>query len=349
MRIARGTGPTGLAGIRPWRRLKGTQTDLVRPFLKVSKSEIMDFLKHSNTPFCIDPTNSDVDHQTRAWIRQSLIPAISNRLNPKSVQALGRLADLVREEQDELSLLIHDHYKNSVRRDLFTQSCQLQLNPFRMARTNWLRRQILRKIWLEMGWPMREMSLQHWVRLSRWVNSKSISEGCVLHLPGFILATKTVSEIRFQYHLDNSQVTLQESFNESLPISFDSPGEVLAGDLEIQSKWLSTIPTIPEIIAFNPSEYAVIDPAKLVSPMLLRHPQNGDQFAPLGLNGHHQKLVDFLRTQGVSNHSKKLTWVLCDQIGIVWVVSHRVADRVKITPDSRSALLISARKIGSEI
>lgn len=349
MRIARGTGPTGMAGIRPWRRLKGTQTDLVRPFLKVTKSEIMRLLNHSNTPFCIDPTNVDTDHQTRAWVRQSLIPALKDRLNPQSVQALGQLANLVREEQDELGLLVHDKFKICVTPDLLNQNCHIHLPRFRTAGSAWLRRQILRKIWLEMGWPMREMSLQHWVRLSRWLNPKSIADGSILQLPGRILATKTGSKVRFEQHHAHSQPVLQEGLNDNLPVPMDCPDEVIVDDLKIQSKWLSKIPTISDIVAFNPSEYAVIDPAKLVSPIFLRHPQNGDQFDPLGLNGHHQKLVDFLRIQGVPTHLKNKTWIMCDQVGVIWVVGYRVSDRVKITPESRSALLISARRIGSEL
>ena len=348
MRIARGTGPTGMAGIRPWRRLKGTQTDLVRPFLKVSKSEIMDFLNLSNTPFCIDPTNTDTDHQTRAWVRQSLIPSLKDRLNPCSVQALGRLADLVREEQDQLGLIIHDNYKKCAKPDLVNLNCDIHPSRFRTAGSAWLRRQILRKIWSEMGWPMREMSLQHWVRLSRWVSSRSILHGSILHLPGHIQATRTDSRIRIEHHQNRLQVTLEESVNDNLPIPFDCPGEVIADDLKIQASPLSTIPTIPEIVALDPSEYAAIDPEKLVGPIFLRHPQNGDRFDPLGLRGRHQKLVDFLRIQGVSHHDKKKIWIMCDQIGVIWVVGHRISDRVKITSASRSALLISARRIGSD-
>ena len=131
-------------------------------------------------------------------------------------------------------------------------------------------------------------------------------------------------------------------------VKISGPGEVIADDLKIQASPLSTIPTIPEIVALDPSEYAAIDPEKLVGPIFLRHPQNGDRFDPLGLRGRHQKLVDFLRIQGVSHHDKKKTWIMCDQVGVVWVVGHRISDRVKITSASRTALLISARRIGSD-
>jgi tRNA(Ile)-lysidine synthase len=277
-----------------------------------------------------------------------LIPTLKDRLNPLSIQALGRLADLIREEQDELGLIIHDNYKKCAKPDLLNLKCDIHPSRFRTAGSAWLRRQILRKIWSEMGWPMREMSLQHWVRLSRWVSSRSITEGSILQLPGHIQATRTDSEIRIEHHTNSLQVSLEARVKHNLPIPFDCPGELIADDLKIQAKPLSTIPTIPEIVALDASEYAAIDPEKLIAPIFLRHPQNGDRFDPLGLRGRHQKLVDFLRIQGVSHHDKNKTWIICDQVGVIWVVGHRISDRVKISPESRLAMLISARRIGSD-
>jgi len=42
MRLARGSGPLGMSGIRPFRSLASGRTDLVRPLLKVSRAEILE-------------------------------------------------------------------------------------------------------------------------------------------------------------------------------------------------------------------------------------------------------------------------------------------------------------------
>ncbi len=337
MRMARGTGPTGMAGIRPWRHLEGTQADLVRPFLKIPKSKILSYLTSSKIPFCNDPTNLDEDHQTRAWVRQSLIPLIQNRLNPQFTQALGRLADLAREEQDELGQIILERLQTCTVLDRETNTCRIQIRRFRKAGSARSRRQILRKIWLEMCWPMREMSFQHWVRLNRWLFSKQTLDGSVYQLPGHIQATRSGMDVSIQ--LANPATPIFPDFDVDDPkiIPFDWPGRVVVDQWDLQATPFSKIPQIGEIVAMEPSMEAVIDPEKVIPPVFLKHPADGEKFDPLGLSGHHQKLVDFLRILGVSNHLKKQTWVMYDQIGVIWVVGHRIADRVKITPESRSA------------
>jgi tRNA(Ile)-lysidine synthase len=56
-RIGRGSGITGLAGIRPQRTRDGMQ--ILRPLLGVSKVQLMAFLHKEKIAYAIDPTNAD--------------------------------------------------------------------------------------------------------------------------------------------------------------------------------------------------------------------------------------------------------------------------------------------------
>jgi tRNA(Ile)-lysidine synthase len=56
-RIGRGSGITGLAGIRTQRTRDGMQ--ILRPLLAVSKAELMAFLHREKIGYAVDPTNAD--------------------------------------------------------------------------------------------------------------------------------------------------------------------------------------------------------------------------------------------------------------------------------------------------
>ena len=64
MRLARGSGVTGLAGMRPRRRLQGADPiDLVRPLLDVPKVRLEATLKAVGVRWIEDPTNSDLAYE----------------------------------------------------------------------------------------------------------------------------------------------------------------------------------------------------------------------------------------------------------------------------------------------
>ncbi len=87
MRILRGTGPAGLAGI-PARR-EGA-APLVRPFLAIERAAIDEHVASRELPIWDDPMNSD--HAiSRVRIRREVLPAL-RRENPQLDAALVRLA-----------------------------------------------------------------------------------------------------------------------------------------------------------------------------------------------------------------------------------------------------------------
>ncbi len=74
-----------------------------------------------------------------------------------------------------------------------------------------------------------------------------------------------------------------------------------------------------------------IDVDRVVPPLQVRGPLPGDRFNPLGLGGSEQALNDFFRGRGVARGERAFTPLLCDRVGILWVVGHRIADRVRLT------------------
>ena len=95
-----------------------------------------------------------------------------------------------------------------------------------------------------------------------------------------------------------------------------------------------TIHTVPDS-ALPRNE--TIDLDRIVLPLWLR-PVPGDRFEPLGMAGKSTPLNDFFRGRGVNREERSRTPLLCDAIGIIWVVGHRIADRVKLTEETSRKL-----------
>jgi tRNA(Ile)-lysidine synthase len=95
MRLVRGSGSSGLAGMR------ARSGDLLRPFLEVSREEILEHLRTHGIPFREDPTNADPLF-LRNRIRHELIPYLEHRFNPRIREGLARTASLLAEEDDLL-------------------------------------------------------------------------------------------------------------------------------------------------------------------------------------------------------------------------------------------------------
>ena len=69
-------------------------------------------------------------------------------------------------------------------------------------------------------------------------------------------------------------------------------------------------------------------------PLMIRSAQPGDRFEPLGLGGRSQPLNDFFRGRKVARSDRAAVPIVCDQAGIIWVVGHRIAHRVRLNKET---------------
>jgi tRNA(Ile)-lysidine synthase len=106
-RLARGTGPTGLAGIYP------VVGHVVRPLLEARREELRDELRALGQEWREDASNQDVTRM-RARVRQSVLPHIERELQPGVVKHLSELAHLVREEESFWTALVQGCVESSV-------------------------------------------------------------------------------------------------------------------------------------------------------------------------------------------------------------------------------------------
>ncbi len=98
MWLLRGTGRGGLAGMEPM-----TAEGVIRPLIRVRRSEVRAHLLAMGQPFSDDASNDDLA-RTRNWIRHRLIPRIEERF-PEAIARMGAAAESVGAEESLLDEL----------------------------------------------------------------------------------------------------------------------------------------------------------------------------------------------------------------------------------------------------
>ncbi len=83
------------AGVSSWKGMDIIDGDLFRPFLRISQSEIMDFVQNFNIPYRIDRSNEESTY-ARNFIRNQWFPDL-NRLFPGWEENLLKLQDRAEE------------------------------------------------------------------------------------------------------------------------------------------------------------------------------------------------------------------------------------------------------------
>lgn len=95
--LLRGTGPDGIAGMRPRRELV-PGIDLARPLLRVAADDLRYYCHVHALPYAVDPTNADLGIRRNA-VRQALDAL--RPLFPGLDAAVARTAELVGEEVEQ--------------------------------------------------------------------------------------------------------------------------------------------------------------------------------------------------------------------------------------------------------
>jgi tRNA(Ile)-lysidine synthase len=103
MRVIRGSGPAGLAGIHTRLEVENDGGEIcgeiVRPLLPFRRSELEQYLKAIGQSWREDSTNSDLFF-TRNRVRHLLMPVLEKEFNPAVAENLAELAEIASGEQD---------------------------------------------------------------------------------------------------------------------------------------------------------------------------------------------------------------------------------------------------------
>lgn len=76
--------------------------------------------------------------------------------------------------------------------------------------------------------------------------------------------------------------------------------------------------------------------------LTLRNWRHGDCIDPMGMNGRHKKVSDIFIDAKIPRTERLRVPIVADEAGILWIVGHCVAERAKVTPETRRRLYLAA-------
>src|SRR4051812_37580077 len=108
LRLLRGSSPEGLVGMD---EIGPSPADaklrLVRPLLKYTKNQILEYARVEKIKFREDRTNQSIDF-LRNRIRHELIPLLEQNYQPAIRKIIDRFMDLLREESRLIEAVLHE-------------------------------------------------------------------------------------------------------------------------------------------------------------------------------------------------------------------------------------------------
>ena len=314
-RIIRGTGKSGLVGIKPQRGI------YIRPLFDLTKDEILKYTKTAKISFCTDNSNKNTAY-SRNYIRNKLLPDIRKNLNPAVDTALLTLSETTAEEDAFLQKIAERELKKVIVTTVGNKII-LETEKFKKLAL-WLRRRILRYCLTTLSRESQSPDKQTVDRLDHMILSgtKAVS------MPDKLEAKRIKSQIILFYRQ-------KINFSQKL-----IPNEGCR--LEKLNYIVSTCVKNRDKVTLKKQKRSLkaqFDLDKIVEPLIIRSVRPGDRFNPLGLKGS-KKVSDLLTDSKIDTVLKDEVPVLVDKNSVFWVVGFEIDNRVKIDSNTKKVLEI---------
>ena len=336
--LLRGSGPAGISGIPP---IRG---DIIRPLIRVYRSEILEFLKILNIAHVLDSSNDDPQF-LRNRIRHQLLPVLKTGYNPKIVQSLNRLGNILRSEEAWLTSIIAPLYdaacvRTDEDRTVLSVSRLRDLHPAALSR-------VIRKAIGQVKGDLRRISWKHIESIVEFIQrtGSDAHTDIRLDLPDRIRIIRNADHLiiaRENQNLRPSKPATSLSppviFEYQIPLStVDSGTPAVLSEINARIQ-LTRIPRdqIRDLSGCN-SRTAFFDWDRLQFPLTIRNMRPGDRFVPLGAGGT-QKLKKFFIDHKIPISARPRVPVVVSNEVIIWIGGHRISEQVKITPETRTIL-----------
>ncbi|HMK44145.1 MAG TPA: tRNA lysidine(34) synthetase TilS [Dissulfurispiraceae bacterium] len=321
MRLFRGTGPSGMAGIPPVRK------NIIRPLIETERHHIEAFLDADGIAFMVDSSNLRNDY-LRNKLRHFVMPAVK-QLNRDVIKTMCRTADICREEERYFEVLITKTLMKLISRKSAT-SIELFMTPMEAMDPVILRRLLRRALDETRG--LREIGFIHVEEIMHLI--KSAAAGDRIYLPGNCRAIKQYSTL----------LITADPPHKIQPATFDGRSQLPLAEAEMV--------LLPSVLPRrewdnNPGDgknMAVLDAGKLSFPLMLRSRKPGDCFYPMGF-GKRKKLQDYFVDEKVPRDERDAVPLLVSNDQVVWVVGHRVDARFGVDGSTEQILRIVTRPL----
>ncbi len=333
MALLRGAGPRGLSGITPVR-----QDCIIRPMINASRSQVETFVAQAGITCVSDASNNDLRF-VRNRIRHHLLPLLASDYNPRIEANLNQLADVMRTEEDWIEGITAAEYQKV---KLACTEATITLSAEAVSQTHpALARRLVRKALEDLTGTLRRITFAHVQSVLHL-----LTNGCgvkKIHLPGGLRARLADHRLTLMI-ADNCcrrAVTPAVERTSAPPtiISTPFPASVEIKTMGIGLRFSTCRPDqLPPWTDVDRS-LALLDLDRIALPLTVRPAIPGDRFTPLGASGS-QKLKKYFIDHRIPRQARSMAPVLMDREQIVWLVGHRIDDRVKVTTATAQVLRV---------
>ncbi|MEW6356828.1 MAG: tRNA lysidine(34) synthetase TilS [Planctomycetota bacterium] len=332
-RFLRGTGVAGLAGIPPKRRLaERSPIMIVRPLIRTRRSDVLAFLQRRRQKYRVDSTNASSAY-LRNRLRNELIPMMEAEYNRNAREAMTRLAEACSDAADFLALTARrkfeelplEHRKGAI---IIPTSALADLHAAVLP-------MVIRMVMETMGIGLKQFAHDHYAAIGRLIREKGGEKE--LALPCGLRVIRSGGGLRLQ----KGPVKPRRALN---PVELTIPGvtDVPGADMTITAEIIrGEGELLDRFVPFKDRHEEMVDLDKLSMPLTVRSRKPGERFHPLGAKGT-CKLQDFMVDRKIPREERARLPIVADRQGAVWVVSYRIADRVKITSATKQVLKLAA-------
>ncbi|WP_051184439.1 tRNA lysidine(34) synthetase TilS [Desulfatiglans anilini] len=320
MRLLRGSGTEGLAGMAPVRSGR-----FIRPLIEVSRGEIEAYLQMKGLPFMTDSSNRSLD-PLRNRVRLELIPLLAS-FQPRIVERLAATAEILR--------LDHAFLKQCADKWI-EERCGREPGRVRIPRAAFtslpagLQNHVIREIVRVVAkGSLRSVDIRH-IDAVKAINAAPGSRG-PLHLPNGIRA-----EVDPTHLIVSSQLEVPEECAFSYVLEEPGVCAVPEARTVLTLRLMQGADGVQ--LDGNPHrEY--FDADKIRFPLTVRSIRPGDRFRPLGMSGT-RKVKNFLIDMKIPRSERRRIPVLTHRSDteIVWVCGLRIDDRFKWTSGTKRVL-----------
>jgi tRNA(Ile)-lysidine synthase len=323
MRILRGTGLRGLAGI-PFRRGR-----IVRPLLGLTREETVSYCRMSGIPYVEDPSNQDLGfHRNR--IRLELLPLLESKYHPGVRDNLVRLAEnaqsiLERIRAETRPLLERNLTHAPPDRWILDANGIVHLDETALV-------VLLGDLFAdELSCDM-DFTRVHYDELVRLIRQTGAS-GKTVSLPGL-----TVKKEYGKLVIARSAAHTPESPPRTEQAELSLPGDTITPGAIVTTEILDRAAIGDTPLKATETE-AYFDRERLKPPLALRSPLPGDRIQPFGMPGT-KKLSDIFIDRKVPASTRSSSLVITDAHDILWLVGITTSEKCRVGAATRDVVKI---------
>jgi tRNA(Ile)-lysidine synthase len=343
LRLTRGAGPRGLAGMHP------RNGHIVRPLLACRRDDLRAWLAERSLPFVEDETNQDVGIP-RNRVRAELLPLLAARFNPRIVDVLADQADLARETSAWLDATSAELDAQIVRRSTTTAGApvrEIDAAALRFA-PRALGRALVWRVMTELA-GRRPVTFGHVDAVVRFIDEQGAAR---VDLPGqrleriggSVVLTGRVPGAEGRVAPEDAPARFRVPLSVPGEVALPDAGWVVSADnLTAAADGERTSAMVGSRLG---KDLALVRFDVCRGSLAVRNRRPGDRFRPVGLKGQ-KKLQDYFVDRKVARADRDTVPLVVDETDrIVWVAGFGIDEAFRVTDPAQAVIILKLKALG---